>query len=40
MANHRTDRRRVRQTQTVPLLDDMKRWFEATLITLSAKPDI
>jgi hypothetical protein len=23
----------------VPLLDDMKRWFDATLATLSAKSD-
>jgi hypothetical protein len=29
----------VRQTQGVPLLDDMRRWFEATLLTLSAKSD-
>lgn len=33
------ERRRVRQAQVVPLLDDMKRWFEATLATLSAKSD-
>jgi hypothetical protein len=29
----------VRHAQAVPLLDDMKRWFEATLATLSAKSD-
>jgi transposase len=29
----------VRQTQGVPLLDDMRRRFEATLLTLSAKSD-
>jgi transposase len=33
------ERRRVRQEKAVPLLDDMKRWFEATLLTLSAKSD-
>ncbi|HKU01032.1 MAG TPA: IS66 family transposase [Paraburkholderia sp.] len=33
------ERRRVRQAQAVPLLGDMKRWFEATLATLSAKSD-
>jgi transposase len=33
------ERRRVRQAQAVPLLDDMKRWFDATLTTLSAKSD-
>uniref|UniRef100_UPI001588C6A7 IS66 family transposase n=1 Tax=Burkholderia sp. BCC1640 TaxID=2676294 RepID=UPI001588C6A7 len=33
------ERRSVRQTRAVPLLDDMKRWFEATLATLSAKSD-
>ena len=33
------ERQRVRQAQAVPLLDDMKRWFEATLTTLSAKSD-
>ncbi|KVK75747.1 IS66 family transposase [Burkholderia sp. MSMB1498] len=33
------ERRSVRQAQAVPLLDDMKRWFEATLATLSAKSD-
>jgi len=31
------ERQRVRHEQTVPLLDDMKRWFESTLATLSAK---
>jgi hypothetical protein len=30
------ERRHVRQAQAVPLLDDMKRWLEATLATLSA----
>jgi transposase len=29
----------VHQAQAVPLLDDMKRWFEATRLTLSAKSD-
>lgn len=33
------ERLHVRQAQAVPLLDDMKRWFEATLATLSAKSD-
>lgn len=33
------ERRSVRQARAVPLLDDMKRWFEATLATLSAKSD-
>jgi hypothetical protein len=33
------ERRRVRQAQAVPLLDELKRWFEATLLTLSAKSD-
>ncbi|MBU9445107.1 IS66 family transposase [Burkholderia multivorans] len=33
------ERRSVRQARAVPLLDDMKRWFEATLTTLSAKSD-
>jgi hypothetical protein len=33
------ERRRIRQAQAVPLLDDLKRWFEATLLTLSAKSD-
>jgi len=33
------ERRRVRQEKAVPLLDDMKRWFEATILTLSAKSD-
>lgn len=33
------ERRRVRQAKTVPLLADMKRWFEVTLTTLSAKSD-
>jgi hypothetical protein len=29
----------VRQEQAAPLLDDIKRWFEATLSALSAKSD-
>lgn len=33
------ERRNVRQARAVPLLDDMKRWFEVTLTTLSAKSD-
>lgn len=33
------ERRCVRHEQAVPLLDDMKRWFEATLATLSKKSD-
>ena len=33
------ERRRIRQAQAVPLLDDMKQWFEATLLTLFAKSD-
>lgn len=33
------ERRRVRQEQAVPLLDDMLRWFESLLPTLSAKSD-
>ncbi|EKS9889996.1 transposase, partial [Burkholderia pyrrocinia] len=33
------ERHSVRQARAVPLLDDMKRWFEATLATLSAKSD-
>ncbi|EJO59668.1 TPA: IS66 family transposase [Burkholderia multivorans] len=33
------ERRGVRQAQALPLLDDLKRWFEATLVTLSAKSD-
>ncbi|WP_367188812.1 IS66 family transposase [Burkholderia sp. Ed8] len=33
------ERRSVRQARAVPLLDDMKRWFEATLANLSAKSD-
>ena len=33
------ERRSVRQERAAPLLDDMKRWFEATLATLSAKSD-
>ena len=33
------ERRRIRQAQAVPLLDDLKRWFEATLLTLSTKSD-
>lgn len=33
------ERQRVRHEQAVPLLDDMKRWFESTLATLSAKSD-
>lgn len=28
------ERRRVRQTQALPLLDELKCWFEATLTTL------
>ncbi len=39
LRNRPAERRRVRQAQAVPLLDDMKRWFEATLATLSAKSD-
>jgi transposase len=33
------ERQRIRQAQAVPLLDDLKRWFESTLLTLSAKSD-
>ena len=33
------ERHRMRQARAVPLLDDMKRWFDATLTTLSAKSD-
>ena len=33
------ERRRVRQAQAVPLLEDMKRWFESLLPTLSTKSD-
>lgn len=33
------ERRCIRQAQAVPLLDDMKRWFEATRLTLSVKLD-
>ncbi len=33
------ERRSVRRARAVPLLDDMKLWFEATLATLSAKSD-
>jgi transposase len=33
------ERRRVRQAQAVPLLADLKRWFETTQLTLSAKSD-
>lgn len=33
------ERHSVRQARAVALLDDMKRWFEATLATLSAKSD-
>ncbi|HEX7909612.1 MAG TPA: IS66 family transposase [Paraburkholderia sp.] len=33
------ERQRARQERAVPLLEDMKRWFEATLLTLSAKSD-
>jgi hypothetical protein len=33
------ERQRVRQEKAVPLLDNMKRWFEATILTLSAKSD-
>ena len=31
------ERRGVRQARALPLLDDLKLWFEATLVTLSAK---
>ncbi|QYD67930.1 IS66 family transposase [Paraburkholderia edwinii] len=33
------ERQRIRQAQAVPLLDDLKQWFESTLLTLSAKSD-
>ncbi|WP_346824828.1 IS66 family transposase [Ralstonia solanacearum] len=33
------ERLRVRQEHAAPLLDDMKRWFEAIVPTLSAKSD-
>lgn len=33
------ERLSVRRARAVPLLDDMKRWFEATLATLSVKSD-
>ncbi|ARF89617.1 IS66 family transposase [Burkholderia cenocepacia] len=33
------ERRRIRQTHAVPLLDSLKQWFEATLLTLSGKSD-
>ncbi|KVT12700.1 transposase [Burkholderia sp. MSMB1078WGS] len=33
------ERHSGRQARAVPLLDDMKRWFEAMLATLSAKSD-
>ncbi|WP_175948534.1 IS66 family transposase [Burkholderia pyrrocinia] len=33
------ERHSMRQARAVPLLDDMKRWFDATLTTLSAKSD-
>lgn len=33
------ERHNIRQARAVPLLDDMKRWFDATLTTLSAKSD-
>jgi hypothetical protein len=31
------ERRHIRQTHAVPLLDDLKQWFEAILLKLSAK---
>ncbi|WP_175813735.1 IS66 family transposase [Burkholderia contaminans] len=33
------ERHSMRQARAIPLLDDMKRWFDATLTTLSAKSD-
>ena len=33
------ERRGVRQAQAVPLLDELKQWFESTLLTLSAKSE-
>jgi transposase len=33
------ERQHIRQAQAVPLLEDMKRWFDATVLTLSAKSD-
>ncbi|MGF6605010.1 hypothetical protein P3T23_009771 [Paraburkholderia sp. GAS448] len=33
------ERRHIRQTQAAPLLDELKQWFEATQLTLSAKSD-
>ncbi|MDA0571724.1 IS66 family transposase [Burkholderia gladioli] len=33
------ERHSMRQARAVPLLDDMKRWFDATLTKLSAKSD-
>lgn len=33
------ERRSARQARAAPLLDDMKRWFEATLTTPCAKSD-
>ncbi|WP_175712586.1 IS66 family transposase [Burkholderia ambifaria] len=33
------ERHSMRQARAVPLLDDMKQWFDATLTTLSAKSD-
>lgn len=33
------ERRRFRQIRAVPLLDSLKQWFEATLLTLSGKSD-
>lgn len=33
------ERRHIRQAQALPLLDDLKRWFEATQLTLSTKSD-
>lgn len=33
------ERRRIRQTHAVPLLDSLKQWFEATLLMLSGKSD-
>lgn len=34
------ERRRIRQSRVVPLLDELNRWFETTKFTLSAKSDI
>nr|WP_244108834.1 transposase [Burkholderia anthina] len=33
------ERHSMRQARAIPLLDDMKRWFDATLTTLSSKSD-